>query len=53
MFETWTALEIVAGLVAIGAIFGPMVYAWADRWLDRTRNKTSDIVESDDDKKTE
>ncbi|MDV0440978.1 hypothetical protein McpAg1_01570 [Methanocorpusculaceae archaeon Ag1] len=49
MLENWTALEIVAGgFVAIaGAGFllttiGPMMYAWADRWLDRTRNKLPD-----------
>lgn len=46
MLETWTPLEIVAGFVAVVTIGAPVVYAWADRWLDRTRNKTTDVVET-------
>lgn len=44
MIETWTALEVVGGLVIVGSVFGPMIYAWADRWLDRTRNVIRDEV---------
>ncbi|MBO5368316.1 hypothetical protein J6A32_06785 [Methanocorpusculum sp.] len=43
ILENWSALEIIAGIV----ITAPVVYAWADRWLDRTRNKVSDKVESE------
>jgi hypothetical protein len=46
MLETWTPLEIVAAFVAVVTIGGPVVFAWADRWLDRTRNKTTDVVET-------
>lgn len=47
VLETWTPLEIVAGFVAVATIGGPLVYAWADRWLDRTRSKTVDVVETE------
>ena len=43
ILENWSALEVIAGIV----ITAPGVYAWADRWLDRTRNKVSDKVESE------
>ena len=48
MLETWTPLEIVAAFVTVVTIGGPVVFAWADRWLDRTRNKTTDVVETKD-----
>jgi len=46
MIENWTPLEIVAGFAIVIGIGAPVVYAWCDRWLDRTRNKTVDAVES-------
>ena len=45
MIENWTPLEIVAGFAIVIGIGAPVVYAWCDRWLDRTRNKTVDVVE--------
>ena len=47
ILENWSALEIIAGCVVVLALGSPVVYAWADRWLDRTRNKVSDKVESE------
>ncbi|MDO5845185.1 MAG: hypothetical protein Q4Q53_08605 [Methanocorpusculum sp.] len=46
MFETWCAAEVILGLSVLVALITPPLYAWADRWIDRTRNKISDIVES-------
>ena len=35
------------GIIVLVCVVAPMLYAWADRWLDRTRNKTSDSVISE------
>ena len=56
LLEGFTALETVVVILAL--IFGtgylvmvtmPPLFAWADRWIDRTRNKISDIVACKDD----
>jgi len=43
ILENWSALEIIAGIL----ITAPFIYAWADRWLDRSRNRVTDKVESE------
>ena len=43
ILENWSALEIIAGVL----VSAPVIYAWADRWLDRTRNKNTDSVVSE------
>ena len=48
MIETWTPLEVVAGVTVIVAVITPPLYAWADRWLDRSRNAIKDKVTSGD-----
>ncbi|MDU9376301.1 hypothetical protein McpSp1_09040 [Methanocorpusculaceae archaeon Sp1] len=47
MLETWSAAEIILGFIVACTCGGPVVYAWADRWLDRTRNKITDVVTSE------
>ena len=42
---------IDAGTIAVGALAiveagDPPLYAWADRWLDRTRSTEADIVKT-------
>ncbi|HQD26584.1 MAG TPA: hypothetical protein PKV78_08585 [Methanoculleus thermophilus] len=41
---------IDAGTIAVGAlaivVAAPPLYAWADRWLDRTRSTEVDIVKT-------
>ncbi len=41
---------IDAGTIAVGAlaivVAAPPLYAWADRWLDRTRSTEADIVKT-------
>lgn len=44
ILENWTALEIIVGLI----VFAGPAFAWTDRWIDRTRNKVSDVVSSKD-----
>lgn len=51
MFENFTALEVVVflavGVCGLGFLAGivlPWLYAWADRFLDRTRNSIKDEV---------
>ena len=51
MFENFTALEVVVllavGICGLGFLAGivlPWLYAWADRFLDRTRNSIKDEV---------
>lgn len=44
MLETWSAVEIILGFVVLCGFGSPVLYAWADRWLDRTRNKITDAV---------
>lgn len=53
MFENWTALEIIAGFVVTCVFGSPVAYAWADRWLDRTRNSIKDEVVSNKTDKTD
>lgn len=48
MIETWTPLEVVGGLTIVVAVIAPPLFAWADRWLDRTRNNVTDKVTSGD-----
>ena len=33
---------LIAGAVLLVALLTPPVYAWADRWLDRTHQSTAD-----------
>lgn len=41
---------IDAGTIAVGAlaivVAAALLYAWADRWLDRTRSTEADIVKT-------
>lgn len=41
---------IDAGTIAVGAlavvVVAPPLYAWADRWLDRTRSTEADIMKT-------
>ena len=46
MIESWSPLEIIGGLCLVVAVVVPPLYAWCDRWLDRTRNAISDKVDS-------
>jgi len=47
MLESWSPLEIIGGLCLVVAVVAPPLYAWCDRWLDRSRNAISDKVDSD------
>lgn len=49
MIETWSPLEIIGGLSVVVAVVAPPLYAWCDRWLDRTRNSIADKVSSKQD----
>lgn len=51
LLEGFTALETIVFIAVLFIGFGymaavtfPPIFAWADRWIDRTRNKISDIV---------
>ena len=46
LLESWSALESIVGFVVACTVGSPVVYAWADRWLDRTRNSIRDEVVS-------
>lgn len=53
MLEGFTPLETIAflglliwGVGYITMVTLPPLYAWADRWIDRTRNAIKDIVSS-------
>lgn len=54
ILENFTALEIcvfvaliIFGIAILIGIIAPTIYAWADRWIDRTRNVISDKVVSE------
>ena len=54
ILENFTALEICVfvaliffGLAILIGIIAPAIFAWADRWIDRTRNVISDKVVSE------
>lgn len=53
MLEGFTPLETIVftglliwGVGYITMVTLPPLYAWADRWIDRTRNAIKDIVSS-------
>ena len=53
MLEGFTPLETIVfigvliwGVGYITMVTLPPLYAWADRWVDRTRNAIKDIVSS-------
>ena len=57
ILENFTALEIcvfvaliVLGIAFIVSVVMPPIFAWADRWIDRTRNSIEDKVSSSDKK---
>ena len=56
MLEGFDPLEIMVfigiliyGIGYITMITLPPLFAWADRWIDRTRNTIKDVVSSKDD----
>ena len=46
-----TISEFAVCAIAIGVVFGPLVYAWADIWIDRTRSQKTDITKTTEDVK--
>ena len=53
MLELWAPADIIVGFVVVVTLGSPVVYAWCDRWLDRTRNSTTDKVNTKDEFKKE
>jgi len=43
-----TLSEFTVCAVVMGVFFGPPLYAWCDRWLDRTRGTAVDVMRTEE-----